>query len=321
MSLGSIYQPVQDDLAKVEAKLKIVTEVESPWLSRLLSHSVLNGGKRIRPAMLLLAGKFHEYDPNILLPMAVAVELLHTATLVHDDAIDNATVRRGQPTVNEVWDEEKAILLGDYLLAKASHCASETQSMVAVNLFTQAMMTVSRGEIDQSFNAFNLNQTFEEYLGRIACKTASLFVLAMESGAVLSQATPKVTQALRDYSYHLGIAFQIVDDILDYIGTEDELGKPIGSDLAQGTLTLPAMLLRKYYPEKNLVEKAFAGKERDNYVELAVAQVQNSIIPDECYSLAGDYAKKAINFLVDLPHSTHHTSLAQLAQYVIERRR
>lgn len=321
MSLSSIYQPVQDDLAKVEAKLKVVTEVDSPWLSRLLSHSVLNVGKRIRPAMLLLAGKFHEYDPNILLPMAVAVELLHTATLVHDDAIDNASVRRGKPTVNEVWDEEKAILLGDYLLAKASHCASETQSMVAVKLFTQAMMTVSRGEINQSFNAFNLNQTFEDYLGRIACKTASLFVLAMESGAVLSQATPKATQALRDYSYHLGIAFQIVDDILDYVGTEDELGKPIGSDLAQGTLTLPAMLLSKYYPERNLVEKAFAGKERDNYVELAVAQVQNSTIPDECFSLAGDYAKEAINFLVDLPHSTHHTSLARLAQYVIERRR
>ncbi len=143
----------------------------------------------------------------------------------------------------------------------------------------------------------------------------------MESGAVLSQAAPKVTQTLRDYSYHLGIAFQIVDDILDYIGTEDELGKPIGSDLAQGTLTLPAMLLRKYYPEKKLVEKAFAGEERDKYVELAVVQVQKSTIPDECYSLAGDYAERAINFLIDLPHSAHHTSLTRLAQYVIERRR
>jgi geranylgeranyl pyrophosphate synthase len=287
----------------------------------MLRHIILNGGKRIRPAMLLLAGKFYNYDLTVLLPMAVAVELLHTATLVHDDAIDKATVRRGQPTINRVWDEEKAILLGDYLLAKATKCASETQSLEAVELFAQAMMTVSSGEINQSFNAFNLNQTFDEYLKRIACKTASLFVLAMESGAILSQATPKAVKALKDYSYHLGIAFQIVDDILDYVGTEDELGKPIGSDLAQGTLTLPAMLLHQHYAEKNLVEKVFANQERDKYMQLAIEQIKNSSIPDECYSLANDYAQKAINFLDDLPRDTPHAALVKLARYIIERRR
>ena len=319
--LSTIYEPIQEDLVKVEDRLRSVCEVDFPWLSKLLEYSLKNGGKRIRPALVLLSGKFYNYDLSYLLPVATAIEILHTATLVHDDAIDNSLVRRGRPTINKVWGEDKAILLGDYLLAKSEELVADTQNLRVIKLFAQTLMAISSGELNQAFSAFNLEQTRQQYLQRISGKTAPLLSLATESGAILSQAPEKSVEALKGYGYNLGIAFQIVDDILDFIGTEEEMGKPIGSDLAQGTLTLPAILLLERYPEDNPVRRLFQNEDRQRNIELAMELVRNSSITQECYAVASDYCARACHNLSLLPDNASRRSLIKLADYVVKRRK
>ncbi len=320
MKLSTIYQPVQEDLVKVEDELRSVSEVDFSWLSELLDYSLSGSGKRIRPALTLLSGKFYNYNLSYLLLMATAVELLHTATLVHDDAIDNSLVRRGRPTIYRVWGEDKAVLLGDYLFAKAGVFTATTQNQRVIMLFAQTLETISAGELNQVFNAFNLGQTRQHYSQRISSKTASLFSLATESGAILSQAPEESIEILKEYGHNLGIAFQIVDDILDFIGTEEELGKPIGSDLAQGTLTLPAMLLLERYPEDNPVKRLFQNGDKQENIELAIELVRNSSIVEECYRVASDYVAKACQNLNLLPDNAGHHELVELANYVVSRK-
>jgi len=323
LQLSAIYQPIQEDLAEAENQFRLLAESEQatfPELHQLLSH-VLIGGKTIRPALTLLSGKFYDYNIGRLLPMALAVELMHTATLVHDDAIDKSDVRRWRPTVNKVWDEDKAILLGDYLFAKAGEFAADTKNLRAIKLFAQTLKIISRGELKQSFDAFTLEQSREHYFQRISGKTASLFVLATESGAILSQAPAKSVEILKEYGHSLGIAFQIVDDILDFAGTEEEMGKPIGSDLAQGTLTLPAMLLLERYPEDNPVKRIFQGRDKEKNIKLAIEVIRNSSIVQECHKVAADYHAKACHNLNLLPDKATRQALVELADYIITRKK
>jgi geranylgeranyl pyrophosphate synthase len=319
--LSAIYEPIQEDLAKVEDRLKSVSKVDFYHLSELLGYSLKAGGKEIRPALVLLAGKFYDYNLDCLITMATVVELLHTATLAHDDAIDKSLVRRGKPTINKIWGDDKAILLGDYLFAKMGELTSTIQNWRIIELTTQTLQIISVGELKQSFNAFNLEQTRQDYLQRISNKTASLFSMATESGAILSKAPEQSVKVLRDYGYNLGIAFQIVDDILDFTGTEAELGKPVGSDLAQGTLTLPAMLLLERYPEDNPVRKVSQNQDKQENIKLAIELVRNSPIVPQCYKVASDYCDKACRNLNILPEVASRQSLIDLADYIINRRR
>jgi len=321
LELSTIYQPIQEDLLKVENELRSVSEVDFPWLSELLDYSLKGGGKGIRPALVLLSGKFYDYNLDYLLPMATAVELLHVATLVHDDAIDKSPIRRSRPTLYRVWGEDKAVLLGDYLFAKAGELTATTQNLRAVKLFAQTLRTISTGELAQIFSAFSLEQTYEQYVQRISYKTAALFSLATESGSVLSQAPEESIKVLKEYGHNLGIAFQIVDDILDFIGTEEELGKPTGSDLTQGTLTLPAILLLERYPEDNPVKRLFQNQDKQENIKLAIELVQNSSISEECYAVASDYCAKACCNLNLLPDSASRQALIELADYIISRKR
>ncbi len=323
MELSAIYEPIEEDLAKVEDRLKSVSKVDFAHLSELLEYSLKSSGKRIRPALTLLSGKFYDYNLDYLLPMAAAVEIMHTATLVHDDAIDNSPIRRGRPTVYKLWGGEQAVLLGDYLFAEAGALTASTHNLRAIKLFAETLKTISSGEISQAFYAFNLEQDREQYFQRVAKKTASLFSMATESGAALSQAPEESIQILIEYAYNLGIAFQVVDDILDFIGTEEELGKPVGSDLTQGTLTLPAMLLLKYYPEDNPIKRIFQDKSREKQkdIALAIELVRNSSIVQECYQIASDYCSKACSRLNLLPDNASRRALIKLADFVISRKR
>ncbi len=324
MQLDQIYQLVQQDLDKVDSQVRSVAEVDSTVLAELSSH-VLSGGKGIRPALTLLSGRFYHYNLDRLLPMATAVELMHTATLVHDDAIDNASVRRGRPTINSLWGEDRAVLLGDYLFAKAGEFAALTGNLRVIRLFAQTLQTISSGELVQTFDAFKLERTLDQYLERISSKTASLFSLATESGAILSQAPEGSVQVLKDYGFNLGIAFQIVDDVLDFIGTEEELGKPIGLDLAQGTLTLPAMLLLERHPEDNPVGELFrnpdmAEGDKKQRIREIIELVSSSSVIEQCYKVASDYAAQACQKLGRLPDNPSRQALEDLAGLVISRK-
>ncbi len=319
MELNRVYESIQDDLAKVRDQLGSISKINFVWLSEQLSYLVKGGGKGIRPALTLLSGKFYQYNLNYLAPMATAVELMHTATLVHDDAIDRSVVRRGKPTINKMWGEDIAILLGDYLFAKAGESVADTQSPRVIKLFSQTLAIISSGELNQYLSAFKLEQTREHYLHRISSKTASLFSLSTESGAILSEAPEESVERLKGYGYNLGIAFQVVDDILDFIGTEETLGKPVGSDLAQGTLTLPAMLLLEHYPQDNPVKRVSESRDK-KYVQTAIEMIRNSSIVPECYKVAAEYCSKACRSLNALPDNPARQALTQLADYVINRK-
>jgi len=318
LELNKIYETIQDDLAEVRETLRSISKVDFPWLSEQLNHVVQGTGKGIRPALTLLSGKFYDYNLDFLLPMAVSVELMHTATLVHDDAIDNAETRRGQPTINAMWGDDVAVLMGDYLFAKAGEYVADTQSPPAVKLFSQTLGTISSGEINQYRNAFNLKQSREDYFRRIYGKTASLFSLATESGAILTHSPVESVKILKEYGDNLGIAFQIVDDILDFTSTEEAMGKPVGSDLTQGTLTLPSLLLLERYPEDNPVKRLFLTNESD-YVDRALEMVRDSSIAEDCYQVAWEYCEKACSNLNRLPDKPARQALLDLARYVVKR--
>ena len=320
MELSTIYESIQEDLVKVKDKLRSISKIDFTWLSEQLGYVVRGGGKGIRPALTLLAGKFYNYNLKYLLPMATAVELMHTATLIHDDTIDKSVVRRGKPTIYKIWGEETAVLLGDYLFAKAGEFVADTQNPRVIKFFSQTLAAISSGELSQLLDAFTLEQTRQHYFQRISSKTASLFSLATESGAILSEAPEKSVKALKEFGYNLGIAFQIVDDVLDFTGTEDKLGKPIGSDLTQGTLTLPTMLLIERYPGDNPVKQVFENKNKQKNIELAIEMIRNSSIAQECYQIASEYHAKAFHNLSLLPESAARQALIELADYIMSRK-
>ncbi len=298
-----------------------VCRVDPPELAEMLDY-VLNGGKRVRPALVLLAGHLFGAELERLLPMASAVEVLHIATLVHDDAIDNAAVRHGRPTANHRWGDDRAILLGDYLLAQAEEMVACTQEDAVIKGFARAIMSVCRAEVGQSCAAFSLKGTTEEYLERIAGKTASLITLSTWSGGVLGGASREQADALAAYGEGVGIAFQIADDILDFTATPEELGKPVGSDLKEGTLTLPAMLYLERSPGDNPIKRLFNshGEDEDALKE-ALEGVRRSGAIEECRQRAQEYVERAKNSLACMPPCSARDSLLSLAEYVVERRR
>lgn len=321
MELSEIYTPIQKDLLAVEDGLKSIGSVDAPWLSDLLRYALKGGGKRLRPALALLSGSFYDYNLERLMPLALAVELMHLATLVHDDTIDNSFVRWGRPTINKVWGIEKAILLGDYLFAKAGDLTASTENIRVIKLLPQTLMIITNGELAQAASAFQLEQTRERYFFRISSKTAALFIMATESGAVLSKAPEKSIQILVDYGRNLGITFQIIDDILDFIGTEEEMGKPVGSDLAQGTVTLPSLMLMERYPQDNPVKKLFQGGDKTENIRQTLEMVRNSTIIQECFDIAAEYRNKACRNLINLPEKEARNVLTNLADFIVSRRR
>jgi octaprenyl-diphosphate synthase len=321
LQLNEIYEPIKDDMVEVEEGLRGIGISDSPWLSELLDYALKGGGKRLRPALAILSARFYDYNLPRLLPLTMAVELMHLATLLHDDTIDNSSIRWGRPTINKLWGMEKAVLLGDYLFAKSGELTARTENLRVIKLLPQTLMIITNGELAQAASSFKIEQTREHYFFRISCKTAALFVMATESGAVLSKAPEKSIRILRDYGYNLGIAFQIVDDILDFIGTEEEVGKPVGSDLLQGTLTLPAMLLVERYPKDNPVKRLFAGGKKKENITKAIEMVRNSNIIQECFDIAVDYQKKACKDLKKLPEVKARELLMNLADYIVTRRR
>ena len=323
MELSDIYAPVSGELDEIKQTLKGIRKVRYAWLAEQLSHVVRGTGKVIRPALTLLSGKtFPSFEVNrdYLMPMAISVELMHTATLVHDDAIDKSSTRRGQPTMNSIWGDEIAILMGDYLFAKAGEYVADTQSPRAIKLFSQTLGIISSGEIGQFRGAFNLAQTRQDYYDRIYGKTGSLFSLSTQTGALLAGASENDIGIMKDYGDNLGIAFQIVDDILDFTSTAEALGKPVGSDLRQGTLTLPAMLVLERYPDDNPVRRYFETRD-DRYTGEAIDLVLNSDIIPAAYATAAEFRDRACRDLKTLPDTACRHSLGDLGEYIINQGR
>ena len=322
MKVASIYGPVTDDLRLVEDALDAIKHVENfPALSKMLGHVLAGGGKRIRPAIALLAGKFGDYNADLHVPLAASIELLHTATLVHDDVIDASPSRRGRPPANALFNNSASVMLGDYMFAHSAELISRTENTKVVRLFAHTIMAIAGGELHQDMSAYEYGQDTMSYFGRIEGKTASLFATSAEGGAMVARCSVADREALRVYGLNVGMAFQVVDDILDFAGDEQEMGKPIGSDLLQGTLTLPSLILMERYPKDNPIKKAFRSrKPKTEHVAQAVYMVLNSDILNEAYGVARDFRDRALASLRTLPESEARSALEDIAEYVLDRR-
>ncbi len=322
MQATSIYEPVQQSLTRVEASLKMLgSDLQFPFLSEVLGHVFDTTGKAMRPAITLLSANFHPHESRIVEIMATAVELLHIASLIHDDTVDESSVRRGQATVGSLWGRNVAVLVGDYIFAASATHVCDTGNVRVIRRFSETIMELSRGELSEMVESYGRDQTREQYLRRIYNKTASLFTTAGESGAILSGAPEDVAQGLKAYGYNLGIAFQMVDDILDFEGTQEEIGKPVGSDLAHGIMTLPAIRAVELYPDDKTIDALFRDPDDPVHLQRAVEMIQNSAAMSDSYGEARDFCAKAVDALDALPRNVSRESLEALVEYVIARRR
>lgn len=320
MKTALLYGPVQPDLQRVEATLGALKETDFPALAQMLSHVLAGEGKRMRPALALLAGHYAHYDLEQLVPLAASVELLHTATLVHDDVIDVATTRRGRATANSIYANAASVMLGDFMFAHAADLVARTGNVRVIRLFSRTLMQMATGELDQDVSAFDWSRGVRDYFRRIAGKTASLLATACEGGAIISGAPEPWIQALRDYGQNLGMAFQIVDDVLDFTGDEATMGKPVGSDLMQGTLTLPSLLVIEASPRDNPIRRLFQARRfRERRLTAAIDAVRSSTALERSRGVAQDFAERALAALSPLPQGDTTRTLAELIAYVLAR--
>lgn len=320
----TLLELVQDDLLKVEQKMRSIGEGAYAPLAEAFLQLLASGGKRLRPALALGAyGLFADQVSDKVIAMAAAVEMLHNATLVHDDLIDNALVRRGMTTLNAVWNKGATVLAGDYLFARAAGFAAETEHIRVVQLFAETLRTIVDGELRQLFSSREWSQPKDAYYPRIFAKTASLFAAATRSGAMLADATPEQEEALDDYGKHLGMAFQIVDDILDYEGNEATLGKPVGGDLRQGIVTLPFFYFLQSHPHPErvieLLTQGSNGSAPGSAVADVIAQVRASDAMAQSAAEARAFAERAKLDLTMFPDNVYRQALTNLADFVVSR--
>ena len=318
---ASIYAPIQAELAMVDDKLRSLAPAEVGHLRPLLDYVAETGGKRVRPAITLLAAHSYPHDSEKLVLMAGGVELLHLATLIHDDTVDDSPTRRGRATIGNVWGHHVSVLFGDYVFATSATFVCDTDNIRIMRRFSETIMDLASGELIEYFGAFDAGQVREIYNDRIYRKTASLFCTAGESGALLAGAPEEEVQAMRRYGYNIGMAYQVGDDLLDFEGDETDLGKPVGSDLLHGVLTLPTIMLEERHPEEKPVSALFQDQDNPEKLQHVLDMIRNSGIIGDCEDVVRDYCDRACAELKAIPKGEARRSLQDLAEYVWNRRR
>ncbi len=320
-SLDAARILVADDLAAVEKKMrKAVGNAYGP-LSDALEMLISSGGKRVRPMLTLLAGRFYPPDEHKkLISLAAAIEALHTSTLVHDDVIDGALLRRGKSTLNADWTPSSTIMAGDFFFARAAGLVAETKHPRVIQLFANALQVIVDGELRQAFSARDWSQPKESYYERIYGKTAALFELATRSPAALGDAPQAPEEALSRFGYHLGMAFQIIDDILDFTADAKTLGKPAGSDLRAGIITLPVYFYIQQPERRQQIIGMIEGRPTgDPIVDEVVQIIRESDAIGQAHDEARAFVDKALANLDALPAAPARDALADVARYVVER--
>ena len=320
MDLKDILKPIDSEMKQVETRLHDAARAEFGPLALVIEAIIDSGGKRMRPAVTLLAGRMFPQPDESLLKLAVSVELLHMATLIHDDLLDNASKRRGSATINSKWDSKSTVLAGDYVWAKAAKIAAEVGNPKVLGIFADTIMVIVEGEIKQDYTDAKSRPEREEYYRRIYAKTASLFEGAMRSAAVLGSASEKQMNALGMYGRKLGTAFQIIDDVLDFVGTQADVGKPVGNDLRQGVVTLPAIMFYENHPNHPVMESiAVKNGHSTQELEDVIQEIRTSPELAAARNEAMGFVREAQHELNALPKNKYRQALYDLADYVVER--
>ena len=312
---------VREDLQRVEDMLRKLPMIDYEIIEEAIDHLLDSGGKRIRPTLTLLTSRLYPADTDRIISLAAAVEMLHTATLVHDDLIDGSLMRRGSPTLNAIWTPGTTILVGDYLFARAADLAAQTDNVRVMQIFARTLMTVVSGELAQMFDDGH-PVSRQAYERRIYAKTASMFELATEAAGVLIHAPEDQVGVLRNFGRDLGMAFQIVDDVLDFTGDTAEVGKPVGSDLRRGIVTLPVLHYLETHPDDRRIADALSnGKRDEQHIVHIVESIRASDAIKDSLMDARDYARRSQRALNYLPDSSARQAMWDIAEYVITRTR
>jgi all-trans-nonaprenyl-diphosphate synthase len=319
-SATSLFSPVEADLRILSENLIELVGTRHPILSAAAEYLFGAGGKRVRPAIVLLMSRATMLDEDITprhRRLAEITEMIHTASLVHDDVVDEAPMRRGVPTVHSLFDNRIAILAGDFLFAQASWHLANLDNLEVVKLLSEVIMNFATGEIQQGMSRFDTSLTIEAYLDKSYYKTASLIANSSKAAGLLSGGFKEIVDRMYSYGRHLGLAFQVVDDILDFTGSTEVLGKPAGSDLKSGNLTAPALyaLAEKPYLEV-LVERRF---EQEGDLEEALALIKDSQGIQKAKELAAYHANQAVECISYLPASESRQALINMSEYVLNR--
>jgi geranylgeranyl pyrophosphate synthase len=315
----TFLDPVQAQLEQVEVLLAGRVDGSRSPLEAALARLIAAGGKRIRPRLALLTGSLLGANPGPLLHLAAAVEMLHTASLVHDDLIDGADLRRGVETLNARWSAAASVLVGDFAFTHAAQLALATRCLPAVDLFTETMHHMVDGELTQLARPRGTSNR-EEYYAWIGAKTAALFELAAGAPALLAAAEAEVVAAARGFGAAIGMAFQVMDDVLDFTGQASRLGKPAGQDLRQGVLTLPALIHLEAHPDdpglRALVERQPLSSPD---LERLVAEIRAGGAVAAAVDVARGFVRRGLEALGRLPEGPERPALEEIAQSVIER--
>ena len=321
MSTVTFFTSVQDQLRFVEQRIREQSGDEHhPDLRSALEHLLSAGGKRIRPTLGLLVGNMLGAPEEKLITLGASVELLHTATLVHDDLIDGALLRRGMPTLNARWSPAATVLTGDFLFARAAKLAAETDYLPLMKLFADTLATIVNGELTQMFSARGVIER-DNYYQRIYAKTASLFEMASLAATMVATEDEELRASMKTFGYEVGMAFQIVDDILDFTGEQSAVGKPIGSDLLNGLVTLPAIYFAEANSsDKDVVSLPMGGWKDTERVQRLVDDIRQSESIQQAMDEACQAVSRALEALEESPASPEKEALEDLAKFIVDRK-
>ncbi|MGP4065227.1 heptaprenyl diphosphate synthase component II [Oceanobacillus sp. M65] len=322
MKLARVYSFLKRDLDIIEESLNEVFQAEHPILHAASTELLKAGGKRIRPVFVILSGQLGRYQPDRVKTVAVSLELIHMATLVHDDVIDDASLRRGQPTIRELYGNRVAMYTGDYILARALEEITQIEDTPVHQLLSRTIVEVCVGEIEQIKDKYNWDQGLRDYLRRIKRKTALLIATSCQLGALVSDLTEAQANNLYKYGYYIGMSYQIIDDILDFTSTEKELGKPSGSDLLQGNITLPVLYAMKDKKFASVLKSAIQANDTLDEEQLGkiLYALKNTDAIEQSYQLSELYLQKALKALEELPEGRAKHTLENIAKYIGKRR-
>lgn len=312
-----IFAEIRDDLKIVEEELRAVVQSPDPLIAETATHLINAGGKRLRPAFCLFGAKFYHYDLKKVLPLAVALELIHMATLVHDDVVDSAVTRRGIPTVKSMWGNKISTHLGDYIFAKSLMLISKYDNPIIPRVLSDTSVKMCEGEIQQISTTFDSAQNIKDYFYRINRKTALLIAASCQLGAVACGAPISIYGSLRRYGHNIGMAFQITDDILDLVADQRQLGKPIGSDLRQGILTLPVIYALKRCEGRDRLKEIILKEDKtEDEIEEAVEMIVSCGGIDHANRAVLKYIAKAKKELSLLPDIPARVTLSTIADFI-----
>ena len=320
MDIQSIYSLIQDDMTAVDAMIQSRLQSDVVLINQLGHYIINSGGKRLRPALAILCARACGYQGEQHINLATIIEFIHTATLLHDDVVDGSDMRRGQETANNLWGNEASVLVGDFLYTRSFEMMVEMESMRLMSILSHTTNIIAEGEVLQLLNCNDADTTEASYLEVIHHKTAKLFEAAGQLGAVINQASPEVEQAMTNYAMHLGSAFQLVDDLLDYSESSDTIGKNIGDDLAEGKATLPLIYAMRQgnAQQAHIIREAIEQGQRDKIDDIISIIKQTGAI-DYTAQAAQNEITQAKSALTSIADSDYKQALIGLADFAINR--